>query len=96
MIYLRPLLDNQLREMKIIQDYNPKKIFSAAILGVILHVTLDAFHHPKIQVFLPLDVRPLFRLLSTFEVKMICLACLFLSFPVYIYMTDMHRTIIPE
>jgi hypothetical protein len=84
MLYVRPYLDKDLREMKIIQEISKGKIFLAAISGVILHVTIDAFHHPNIHPFLIEGFKPLFGLFSTYEVRLFCLGCLFLSWPVYL------------
>ena len=85
MIYIRPLIDRQLREMKIIQEVTKGKIFLASFSGTFLHVTLDAFHHPYMQTFMPLDIRPLYGLMSTSEVRLVTFSMLFLSFPVYLY-----------
>lgn len=86
MIYVRPLIDDELREMKIVQEISTKKIFIAALSGVFIHVTLDAIHHPYMQPFLPFDFRPFFGILSTFEVRALTFACLLLSFPVYMFL----------
>ncbi|MFB6191460.1 MAG: hypothetical protein ABEJ64_03450 [Candidatus Nanohaloarchaea archaeon] len=83
MVYLRPLLDGYLKEAGIKQEMSNIKIFSGAIAGVLLHVTLDAFHHPDIQPFLVDCFRPLLGLLSTYEVRIASVAALLLCFPVY-------------
>jgi hypothetical protein len=85
MIYVRPLLDDTLREMKIIQEITMQKILIAAFSGTFLHVTIDAMHHPFMQPFTPLDIRPLYGLASTFELRALTFACLMLSFPAYLY-----------
>lgn len=85
MIYARPLMNNALREMRIIQEVSIQKVLIAAFSGVFLHVTLDAMHHPFMQPFMPLDIRPLYGLASTFELRAATFACLMLSFPAYLY-----------
>lgn len=85
MLYIRPLIDKQLREMKIVQEVTKGKIFLASFSGTFLHVTLDAFHHPYMQTFMPLDSRPLYGLMSTNEVRLVTFTMLLLSFPVYLY-----------
>jgi len=85
MTYIRPLIYGQLREMKIVQEVTKRKIFLAAFSGTFLHVTLDAFHHPYMQTFMPLDIRPLYGLMSTSEIRLVTFSMLLLSFPVYIY-----------
>jgi hypothetical protein len=84
MIYARPFMDNSLREMKIVQDVSKQKIFASAVLGVLLHVTLDAFHHPNIQPFIIEGFRPFFGFMTTSQVRMLCLGSLVLCFPVYV------------
>jgi len=85
MLYLRPYIEVLMQEFMIEQSFSPKSIFLAAFSGTFLHVTLDAFHHPSMQTFLPLDMRPLFGLLSTSEVRALTFSMMFLSIPVYIY-----------
>lgn len=84
MIYIRPWIDKNLREMEIKQKFSSRKIFLAAFSGALLHITIDAMHHPYMQPFMPLDIRPLFGLASTFELRAVTFAMLLLSFPVYI------------
>jgi len=84
MFYIRPYLQESLEEMKISQSFSRRKILFSAVSGVMLHVTLDAFHHPMIQPFIFENVRPFFGLLSTAEVRMVCLAALFACFPAYL------------
>ena len=84
MIYARPLIDEELREMKIVQEITKKKIFLASFSGTFLHVTIDAMHHPLMQPFMPFEWKPLYGLASTFELRAITFACLLLSFPVYL------------
>lgn len=88
MIHLRPMIDNHLREMKIIQDISNKKILTASFTGTFLHVTIDAFHHPTMQPFTPLDVKPFFGIFSTSELRAALLLCLLMSFPVYIHQAE--------
>jgi len=85
MTHVRPLIDNELQEMKIIQEITKKRIFLAAFSGTFLHVTIDAMHHPYMQPFMPFDLRPFFGLASTLELRAITLACLLLSFPAYLF-----------
>lgn len=84
MIYLRPLIDGELREMKILQETTKKKIFLSAFMGTFLHVTIDSFHHPTMKPFMPLDFNPLLGLFSTTELRTALFFCLMLSFPVYV------------
>lgn len=63
---------------------NKRKIFFAALLGVIIHVSLDAFHHPSMTPFYPSQIKPLYGILNTAEVRTICLTCLIAAIPTYI------------
>lgn len=49
-----------------------KKIFSG-ILGVWLHIIIDAFCHVDLRLFWPKWYRPLYRLLTVQQIKGICL-----------------------
>jgi hypothetical protein len=84
MIYVRPHLKGTLKEMEIEQRFSKRKILISAILGVLLHVTLDAFHHPNIQPFMIAGIRPLFGLFTTYQVRALCFVALLVCFPVYI------------
>lgn len=85
MIYARPLIDEEIREMKITQKVTRKKIFLAAFTGTFLHVTLDAFHHPDMQPFMPFDFNPLFGLFSTGELRTALFFCLLASLTIYVF-----------
>jgi len=85
MIYLRPVIDEQLKEMKIVQEITKKSIFLAAFSGAFLHVTIDAFHHPAMQPFMPFNVNPLLGLFSTLELRAALLSCLIFSLPIYVF-----------
>jgi hypothetical protein len=84
MIYIRPHLQNALEQMKIKQSFSRMKIFASAVPGVVVHVTLDAFHHPNIQPFLIEGIRPFFGLMTTSQVRILTFACLIACLPVYI------------
>lgn len=83
-IYVRPYLTEGLEDMKIIQEISRTKILLGSISGVMLHVTIDAFHHPNIYPFLIEDFKPLFGLFSTYEVRLFCFGCMVLALPVYL------------
>ncbi len=84
MIKIRPLLDESLEEMKIVQEVNRRKIVLAAVSGVLLHVTIDAMHHPFMQPFAPFSFRPLLGTASTTELRTVLFVMLLLSYPVYL------------
>ncbi|MFB6242006.1 MAG: hypothetical protein ABEJ36_04350 [Candidatus Nanosalina sp.] len=84
MIYVRPYLEEFLKDMEIEQSFSNSRIMISAVLGVLLHVTLDAFHHPNIQPFMIEGIRPFFGLLTTFQIRALTFVSLLLCFPVYI------------
>jgi len=84
MFYLRPYLQTFLQDLEIEQAFSRRKILISAILGVLLHVTIDAFHHPNIQPFMITGFRPFFGILSTSGVRTLCLTALISCFPVYL------------
>lgn len=90
-VYLRPLIDDQLKEMKIVQKFTPRKIFLSAFAGTFLHVTIDAMHHPLMQPFMPLDIKPLYGLATTFELRIVTFSMLLLSFLVYIFRSGLYK-----
>ncbi len=84
MIHIRPHLQKSLEDIRIKQDFSNRKILVSALLGVVIHVSLDAFHHPNIQPFLIEGVKPFFGLMTTSQVRALTFACILASFPVYI------------
>lgn len=84
MVYTRPYLEGILQDLEIEQSFSNRRIFVSAIIGILLHVTLDAFHHPNIQPFMIEGVRLFFGLLTTGQVRALTFASLLLCFPVYI------------
>ncbi len=84
MIYMRPRMEKIMSDLELRQKISRKKIFLTSFAGVFIHITLDAMHHPYMQPFFPLDIRPLFGLASTFELRAVTFTMLLLSFPVYI------------
>lgn len=84
MILIRPYLQPVMRKIELEQTVSKAKISAAALSGVIIHVTLDAFHHPTMHPFYPLMEKPLYGLFSTVEVRLIALSCMLLAVPVYI------------
>jgi len=51
-----------------------KKILWTALLGVYLHVVLDAFTHPDMKPFYPAEGNPLFGIFSNTQIYVFCTA----------------------
>lgn len=70
--------------------YQPKrwKMVLSGILGVWLHVTLDAIYHYDVQLFWPLKdralQRPLWRLVTHQQEEYVCVALAIAAIPLYI------------
>lgn len=86
LLYIRPYFEVLMDGFELDQDFSWRTIFSAAFAGTFLHVTLDTFHHPYMPTFLPLDVRPLYGVFTTFEVRTITFSFLALSLPLFLYL----------
>jgi len=50
------------------------KMLISGILGVWLHILIDAIYHWDVRIFWPGNARPLFGLISRQQVKSVCLA----------------------
>lgn len=84
MFYLRPYLSKTLEWFNLNQDFSKKKILKASFSGVIIHITLDAFHHPTMHPFYPLMEKPLYGTMSTLGVTMLAFTCLIVAAPLFI------------
>jgi len=90
MVAVRPRIDGILERLAIRQQITTVKIAAGAFLAVTVHVTVDAFHHPTMRPFLPLDGNPLYGLFSTFEMRAFTAFCLFLGVQFYlVYFLDL-------
>lgn len=90
MVAVRPRIDGTLERLGIRQRVSTAKIAAGAFLAVVIHVTIDAFHHPAMRPFLPLDGNPHYGLFSTFELRAFTAFCLFLGAQFYlVYFLDL-------
>ncbi len=71
---LRNLFKHLMQTLHI--PYQPKfwKMLISGVLGVWLHVVLDAIYHRDIRLFWPAKVRPLYRLITRQQLEALCLA----------------------
>jgi len=90
MVAVRPRIDGAVERAGIRQQVSTAKIAAGAFLAVVVHVTIDAFHHPTMRPFLPLEGNPLYGLFSTFEMRTFTAFCLFLGVQLYlVYFLDL-------
>jgi hypothetical protein len=61
------------------------KMVVSGILGVWLHVVIDAIYHPDVRIFWPDKTEPLWRLLSQEQVKIMCIGFLVAAAVIYAF-----------
>jgi len=61
----------------------PKMIISG-ILGVWLHVLIDAVYHWDVNIFWPSRIKPLFGLVSKYQVVNLCIGSFAIAFALYL------------
>ncbi len=59
------------------------KMVISGILGVWLHVLLDAIYHWDVNIFWPYKSKPFFHLVSQEQLKLICIGCLLAAVALY-------------
>ncbi|MFX1419234.1 MAG: hypothetical protein ACFE9N_09975 [Promethearchaeota archaeon] len=70
---------------KIEQDFSFKKILSASVLGIYIHILLDSPLYTDIKPFFPFDFNPLYSIgLQGPLIQMICVWCFLAGVIVYI------------
>jgi len=70
----KPALKWAMQQLRIPYKTNFWKMVVSGILGVWLHVFIDAIYHWDVRIFWPSRAKPLFGLVSRGQVKIICLA----------------------
>ena len=68
--------------------YKPSlwKMLVSGVLGVWLHVVIDSIYHWDVRVFWPSKVKPLYKLVTTQQVEMICAILFIWALILYIMM----------
>lgn len=82
---LRNLFKSLMQTLRI--PYEPKfwKMFISGILGVWLHVVLDAIYHGDVRLFWPNKARPLYKLITHQQLEALCLAFVLAAIILYIF-----------
>lgn len=62
------------------------KMVVSGVLGVWLHVIIDAIYHPDVRIFWPNRATPLWRLISQEQVKIACIGFLVAAAVLYAFM----------
>lgn len=77
--------------LKIRQDYSLQSIIAGAVLGVWLHILLDAFLYKDMSPFWPFAGNGLYGIFGNSSVYSFCIAGFFIGAALYIKSTDSHR-----
>jgi hypothetical protein len=70
----RPLLERLMQLLHIPYKTNLWKMLVSGVLGVWLHVFIDAIYHWDVRIFWPSKAKPLYGLISQGWIKAICVA----------------------
>jgi membrane-bound metal-dependent hydrolase YbcI (DUF457 family) len=73
-------------------SYRPSllKMVISGVLGVWLHVVIDAIYHWDVWLFWPNKTRPLWNLLTQQQVKVLCIAFLAAAIVLYLVILAVH------
>jgi len=82
--FILPALKWSMKKMRISYQTNFLKMVISGILGVWLHVFIDAIYHFDVKPFWPMRRNPLWRLLSQSQVRWICVICLLVFLLLYV------------
>jgi hypothetical protein len=80
---LRHLFEKIMRILRIPYQTGFRKMVVSGVLGVWLHVVIDAIYHCDVQVFWPSNANPLSGLISHEQVKILCVAFFFAALILY-------------
>jgi membrane-bound metal-dependent hydrolase YbcI (DUF457 family) len=61
------------------------KMVVSGVLGIWLHVVIDAIYHPDVRIFWPSRATPLWRLISQEQVKIACIGFLVAAVVLYAF-----------
>lgn len=81
---LRNLFKKMMHILRIAYDTSFRKMVASGVLGVWLHVTLDAIYHRDVRIFWPSRANPLWRLLTHQQIRVICVVCAFAALILYV------------
>jgi len=70
---LRNLFKMIMQTLRIPYQTSLLKMIISGVLGVWLHVVIDAIYHPDVRLFWPSRIKPLYALVSRQQVETICI-----------------------
>lgn len=71
---LRHLFEKIMQKIGLPYQTNLRKMVISGILGVWLHVAIDALYHSDVRLFWPSRARPLWGLVTQAQLKAVCIA----------------------
>lgn len=81
---LRNLFKMIMQTLRIPYQASFLKMLISGVLGVWLHVVIDSIYHWDVRVFWPSKIKPLYKLVTTQQVEMICLVFLLAAVILYV------------
>ena len=88
---LRHLFKKIMQIIHIPYQTNFRKMVFAGVLGVWLHVVMDAIYHWDVPLLWPSKARPLWHLVSHGQLKNICIAFLVAALILYVTIVVSHK-----
>ncbi|RJS90002.1 hypothetical protein CW700_02355 [Candidatus Bathyarchaeota archaeon] len=85
MLLMMPLTRPLTSLFRLPQDSSPRKVAVTSLLGLYLHLTLDAFLYSEMNLLYPLRGNPLLGLASLHAVYQFCTLCFPLALLLYLY-----------
>lgn len=82
---LRHFFEKIMRMLRIPYQTSLWKMVVSGVLGVWLHVVIDAIYHPDVRIFWPSKARPLYGLIGQKQVKIACIGFLVAAAVVYAF-----------
>jgi len=87
----KPFFNWAMRLLKVPYQTGFLKMIASGILGVWLHVIIDAIYHWQLWIFWPSRTNPLYHLIGRGQIKAICVACFFAAFILYLFITKAFK-----
>ena len=87
----KPVFDLAMRLLKVPYQTGFLKMIISGVLGVWLHVIIDAIYHWQLWIFWPSRANPLYGLISRGQIEAICIACFFAAFILYLFIIRVFK-----
>lgn len=88
---LRHLFTKIMRILRIPYQTGFWKMVISGVLGVWLHVVIDAIYHWDVRIFWPSKTRPLYELISRGHIKPVCVVFFFAALVLYVLISRRSR-----